>query len=259
MADERPQPQPPAYSEHDKLYWEVERLKEETKNLKRPFLRNPSYLVTVMTIIVAIFGMALQYFKSDYAYREAAIKTEIAKLQLEKIDGETQRAQAAYQRVQQQQKDAEERLASLRAQLETGNFEAIKTDLQQNPATISLFDNTNVYGVSNGPPTRPTQFTLDAAYYVTWIWNYHWNDGLGADPQGRTISVRHSDGTVYGPFGISTSSGQGGAANVNWESSPNVLLPAGTYTVIDPDPATWSQNEQSQNSGFSKVRGYKKL
>jgi hypothetical protein len=259
MAEERPQPQPPRYSETDKLYWEVERLKEETKNLKRPFWRNPSYLVTVMTIIVAVFGMALQYYKSDFAYQQAEVKTQIARLQLEKIGDETQRAQAAYQRVQQQLKEADERLASLRAQAETGNFEAIKTDLQQNPATISLFDNTNIYAVGNGPPTRPTQFTLDAAYYVTGIWNYHWNNGRGVDPQGRTISVRHNDGTVYGPFRISTSSGQGGAANVNWESLPNVLLPAGTYTVIDPDPATWSQNEQSENSGFSKVRGYKKL
>jgi hypothetical protein len=44
--------------------------------------------------------------------------------------------------------------------------------------------------------------------------------------------------------------------NAYWTVYPNVTLPAGTYTVIDSDPATWSHNAESSNRGFVRVEGY---
>ncbi len=123
------------------------------------------------------------------------------------------------------------------------------------PATGYIFDNWNTSGVVNGP-TKDTVFTLDGAYTITFIANYHWNGGKGALSDKKGLSLVDSHGTVYGPWDVSTSSGQGGAPNVNWECHPGVVIPAGTYKVVDPDPATWSQNDVSGNSGFSRVTGY---
>ena len=41
-----------------------------------------------------------------------------------------------------------------------------------------LLDNTNIYGVGNGP-TVPTKFTIRQPYVITMIMDYHWNNGRG--------------------------------------------------------------------------------
>ncbi len=118
-----------------------------------------------------------------------------------------------------------------------------------------IFNNWNICLVKNGP-TKDTTFTIDKDYLITFIATYHWNDGKGALPGGKEISVKSSDGTIYGPWPVTTSPGSGGAADVNWECHPpGITLPAGTYTVVDPDPATWSQNDASGNKGFARVAG----
>ena len=123
------------------------------------------------------------------------------------------------------------------------------------PATggKTLFNNGNVSGVHNNP-SRATKFTLSAPHVITRIVNYHWNNGRGAAP--GTIALRGSDGRAYGPWRAKGTPGQGGRPNANWECSPGVTLPAGTYTVIDSDPATWAQNSGSQGSGHTRVEGY---
>lgn len=117
-----------------------------------------------------------------------------------------------------------------------------------------IFNNWNVCTVKNSP-TKDTTFILDGAYLITFIATYHWNYGHGALPGGKGISLKSSDGKVYGPWPVTTTPGSGGAANVNWECHPGAVIPAGTYTVIDPDPATWSQNDGSGSSGFVRVAG----
>ena len=257
MPDNQPLNIPPKngpYSEADKLHWEVERLKEETKNLKRPLLRNPNYLLTTITIIIAAFGMLLQYQKSDIQFQKAELERAKTEKEIEKAKEELERVTSSVAPLKEEKKELERIVTNLRIESAAGNSEAVRKTLEQ-PVSVTLFDNNNPFGVINGP-TRPTEFRLDQSYYLTSIYNYHWNDGKGSDPQNRLISVRHNDGTIFGAWPVSTSSGQGGSPNVNWECFPNTKLPAGTYTVIDPDPATWSQNERSQHSGFTRVRGY---
>jgi hypothetical protein len=41
-----------------------------------------------------------------------------------------------------------------------------------------------------------------------------------------------------------------------WVVWPNVLLPAGTYEIMDSDTDTWSFNEKSNYAGFSLVWGF---
>jgi hypothetical protein len=84
--------------------------------------------------------------------------------------------------------------------------------------------------------------------------NYHYFNG-GALP--GTISLKHSDGTIYGPWQTWGLVGQGGVTNAYWAFYPLVKIKAGTYTVIDSDPSTWSHNSESNYSGFTWIRAMK--
>ncbi|MBK9153547.1 MAG: tetratricopeptide repeat protein [Chloracidobacterium sp.] len=110
----------------------------------------------------------------------------------------------------------------------------------------------NIDSVSNGP-TAPTTFTVPGPYRVTFIQTYHWNNGRGARP--GTIGLRSADGKVFGPWPVSTKLGQGGVPNAYWEVSPNIVIPAGTYTIVDSEPATWSQNARSGGRGMAVIKG----
>ncbi|HSS28814.1 MAG TPA: hypothetical protein VLL50_12760, partial [Usitatibacter sp.] len=117
---------------------------------------------------------------------------------------------------------------------------------------MDLFNNTNTGGVQNGP-TGQALFTTPTAVHVTQLVTYHWNNGQGARP--GTIALRSMNGSTYGPFQATGSSGQGNAPNVNWTANVDLQLTGGSYQVVDSDPNTWSQNGQSGGAGFSIIRG----
>jgi len=114
-----------------------------------------------------------------------------------------------------------------------------------------VFSNSNIAGVSSGP-SAPTTFELAAATTITYVMDYHYFNG-GTPP--GTIALRHNDGTVFGPWQAQGRIGQGGVADAYWEVWPMVTLPAGTYTVVDSSPSTWSCNSQSNNQGITVVKG----
>lgn len=123
-------------------------------------------------------------------------------------------------------------------------------------ARFKLFDNWNGGGVLNGG--KPTVFdTGGKSYCLQSIDTYHWNNGLGQHP--GTIGLRSSSGAIVGPWPATGSAGQGGAPNVNWTaiapSSPPLII-NGSYTCVDSDPTTWSQNQQSGGQGFCDVYVY---
>jgi hypothetical protein len=117
---------------------------------------------------------------------------------------------------------------------------------------VDLFYNTNIDAVYNNPPNL-TVFSLSAPAVIRQLVTYHWNNQAGDAP--GTISLRDQTGTVYGPFAAHGVPGQGGVPNANWVADLNQLVPAGTYTVIDSNPQTWSHNQQSLYTGFAIVRG----
>jgi uncharacterized Zn-binding protein involved in type VI secretion len=114
-----------------------------------------------------------------------------------------------------------------------------------------FFNNWNIAGVYNGG-SNPT-VTIKEPAKITTIQTYHWNNARGTAP--GTVGLRASDGKMYGPWQASGTPGQGGVPNANWIVKPNVVLPAGTYTVVDSNPGTWSQNGGSGGKGFVFVRG----
>ena len=117
-----------------------------------------------------------------------------------------------------------------------------------------IFQNCNIYGVHNGP-TELTTFILTESRHIYSIENYHWNDRSGTEP--GTISLKSEDGKVYGPWQSEGRDGQGGVPNAYWVAYPNLELPAGTYTIIDSDNVSWSQNAQSNGQGMSRVHAVK--
>lgn len=115
----------------------------------------------------------------------------------------------------------------------------------------TVFSNSNIAGVLSNPP-EPTTFELVSPTTITYLMDYHYFNG-GTPP--GTIALRHNDGTVYGPWQTEGRIGQGGGADAYWEVWPMVTLPAGTYTVVDSSPSTWSWNSQSDNQGITIIKG----
>lgn len=113
------------------------------------------------------------------------------------------------------------------------------------------FDNMNGGAVYNNP-TVATTFTLAVDSLITSIQTYHWNNGQGANF--GTIKLIGATGVVYGPW---AAAGIAGVGKTFWQVAPNVVLPYGTYTIVDSNNATWSHNAQSGSKGFAKVSAKK--
>jgi hypothetical protein len=116
-----------------------------------------------------------------------------------------------------------------------------------------VLNNGNIYGVGNGP-TSETRFVVNGPWVLTYVQTYHWNNARGAAP--GAIGVYNDSGQRFGGWRASGSPGQGGVPNAYWEVRPNVVLPAGTYTIVVSSPETWSHNSQSGGCGFAVVKGY---
>ncbi len=119
--------------------------------------------------------------------------------------------------------------------------------------SIEIFNNWNKGIVENSPTCNPS-FEINQPYYISYIDTYHWNFGQGTSAAG-TISLKRDDGQIFGPWTVKAESGSG-VANVWWICHPDEVMPAGTYTIIDSEPETWSMNSESNGCGFSKIDGY---
>jgi antitoxin component YwqK of YwqJK toxin-antitoxin module len=119
--------------------------------------------------------------------------------------------------------------------------------------TTAIFDSWNGGSVDNNP-TSSASFTISEPHLITYIDTYHYNSGQGVSA-GGTISLKRDDGEIFGPWTVTAESGSG-AANAWWKCLPYVVIPAGTYTIIDSEPETWSMNTESNGCGFSKVEGH---
>jgi hypothetical protein len=117
---------------------------------------------------------------------------------------------------------------------------------------VTLFNNFNSGGVVNQPRTATT-FTLATGKVVTAIQTYHWNNGRGKSP--GTVKLMSATGKSFGPWQTTGIDGQGGVKGAFWQANPRVSIPAGTYTIVDSDPSSWSNNAQSGYKGFALVQG----
>ena len=104
--------------------------------------------------------------------------------------------------------------------------------------------------VRNGP-NKPVVIKSPEPIFVRSIQTYHWNNGRGRKP--GTISIRSAGGDTYGPWRAIGKPGQGGVRNAYWYVEPGVVLPAGSYVLVDSDPKTWATNEAAGNKGFVRI------
>ena len=112
--------------------------------------------------------------------------------------------------------------------------------------------NWNNNGVLNGPPSEYTIFSVDETVQVTYLDCYHYNNGHGVSYPG-TLTLVSNDGGRYGPFQMISSEKN----NVIWNYVPydgEIILPPGSYTVMDSDPDTWSNNAGSEYAGFFGIK-----
>lgn len=115
---------------------------------------------------------------------------------------------------------------------------------------VDLVEVGNIYGVVPGAASAPG-FTVDAPTLITYVFTYHYGSGT---PAGQ-VGLLAADGSFYGPWQTSGTPGQGGVDDANWTVEPLVVIPAGTYTVWDSEPSTWSTNADAGMVGFANVKG----
>jgi hypothetical protein len=108
---------------------------------------------------------------------------------------------------------------------------------------VNLYNNC---GVLNG--AKPAIVKLAKPAHITAIADYHFNNGTGIKP--GTIGLQAANGHVFGPYRATQQPGA-----FDWIANTNLTVPAGTYTVVDSSPATWSQNQASGGRGFVRVFG----
>ena len=124
---------------------------------------------------------------------------------------------------------------------------AVTSVPQPNENVEEMFQVTSNGSAQNG--ATPTTFTVSESWLVTEIKTYHWNNGIGVTP--GTIGLMAADGTILGTWQADGLPGQGDVLNAYWVANPNIVIPAGTYTVIDSDPDTWSQNSETNGVGMA--------
>jgi hypothetical protein len=95
-------------------------------------------------------------------------------------------------------------------------------------------------------PTKPTLVLFAKPSHISQIFDYHFDNGHVTKP--GTIGLLAPNGHLFGPYHAT-------AQDLNWGISPNLTVPAGTYTIVDSDPATWSQDQTSGGRGFTRVYG----
>lgn len=103
-------------------------------------------------------------------------------------------------------------------------------------------------GIEGGGGTPPQVFH-DQDYYVVEVTTYHAGWGSNAPDPSGTISLKAEDGTVYGPWKTTVLN------RSYWVATPNMVIPAGNYTLIDSDPSTWAQNSGSGGTGMGWAYG----
>ena len=116
--------------------------------------------------------------------------------------------------------------------------------------TVQTAEIGNIGAVRNNP-TKPVIIKSPEPLLIRSIQTYHWNNARGRRP--GTIALRDSAGNTYGPWQAIGKPGQGGVRNAYWYVEPGVILPAGSYVLVDSDPKTWATNEAAGNKGFVRI------
>jgi hypothetical protein len=130
----------------------------------------------------------------------------------------------------------------------------------------------NSYGTLRNGAQEFVEMTLDKTKTITLIRTYHWNYGRGQDPGSfGQLEVRDTNDNMIKATAINyAENGFGNVLNCYWVASGGVgpaqsgpiratlspldwELGPGTYRIYDPDPTTWSNNDETGGKGITFV------
>lgn len=112
---------------------------------------------------------------------------------------------------------------------------------------VEILNTYNKMTVGHGN-AQPPVFTIHQPMMLTYMQTYHWNGGRGTAQPGQIGLLGQ------GAWQAEGNPGMGNVPNAEWIAKPNVVLPAGTYTVTDSETASWAHNSHSTELGFVVVR-----
>jgi hypothetical protein len=121
--------------------------------------------------------------------------------------------------------------------------------------TFELYHNDNILEVQNGG-VSPTFSTDGRTVCLVRLVTYHWNGSAGQAPGKIGLLFNKRQVGFVDGWPATGSAGQApNTQNASWTAvpDPQVIVLNGTYTVVDSDPATWSQNTASNGFGFVHV------
>jgi len=121
---------------------------------------------------------------------------------------------------------------------------------------VLLYTNSNTGPVKVGA-TAPTTFTVESgSVRIVELVTYHYVEPKGLASTGD-VNITGSTGKLYGLWTTDGYTGQDGVKNASWVARFDVVLPAGTYTIGDADPLTWSSNANTGGAGMFWIYGYR--
>lgn len=123
-----------------------------------------------------------------------------------------------------------------------GLLQAAQSDAQ------TIFSNENTGNVLSTAPQQLTQFQLVSPMHITYIRTYHFNQNRQPVVPGN-IEIKSTKGALMGSWSTTVYN------RYYLTAEPNLIFPAGAYTISCTSPSNWSNNAASEFRGFATVSG----
>lgn len=104
-------------SDRDRRYWQIQKLRAQTRQLQRPVLLSPATLIALVTAIVAVIGALDQYRRNQELMQLEVLRTEVARYERAKLEETKAALQAEIDTMMAQNRQMTERLESVRQEL----------------------------------------------------------------------------------------------------------------------------------------------
>ena len=107
----------PTADDRQKLHWEIEKLRAETENIRRPAYRSPATLVPMLTELAALVGVGFQYQRNALEADRAAWRKEVIEHQITQLQDEKTKLTAELEMLARDNLEASTRLERIRMDL----------------------------------------------------------------------------------------------------------------------------------------------
>lgn len=127
-----------AHDSDTKLHWEVEKLMAETRNLSRPFVRQPTFWIGLGTIALSLGTNLVQLNSAERNKQLAEIRTESLRLETTKLEKDKAALEAAVREQRAQLAEVGEELGNQQFALEKLKVELETAGATKEAALLSI-------------------------------------------------------------------------------------------------------------------------